>query len=65
MKKILIIHSSVDGQTEKICSYIKRIYDVSFKVEMASFDDEKENILTDFDLIIIGASIGTANIDQM
>ena len=57
MKKILIIHSSVDGQTEKICSYIKRIFDVSSKVEMASFDDEKENILTDFDLIIVGASI--------
>ena len=57
MKKILIIHSSVDGQTEKICSYIKRIYEVSYKVEMASFDEVKENILTDFDLIIVGASI--------
>ena len=61
MKKILIIYSSVDGQTEKICSYIKRIYDVSSKVEIASFDGVNENILTDFDLIIVGASIRYGN----
>ena len=55
--KSLIIYSSTDGQTKKICETIKDnlLNKESFKIE--SIDDSLNINLSDYDQIIIGASI--------
>jgi menaquinone-dependent protoporphyrinogen oxidase len=55
--KTVIIYSSVDGQTLKICQKIKKAYDQHKQsVELVSIDDFKGNV-TDYDLLVLGASI--------
>jgi len=56
-QKIGIIYATVDGQTLKICNYIiDLLHQKQKKVEMYSIDDFNGNI-TDYDVLIIGASI--------
>lgn len=56
-QKIGIIYATVDGQTLKICNYIiELLRQKQKKVELYSIDDFNGNI-TDYDILIIGASI--------
>lgn len=58
MTKILIIYSTTDGHTQKICSYIKHtIEGDENKVTLIEINDTNANILNDYDKIVIGASI--------
>jgi menaquinone-dependent protoporphyrinogen oxidase len=55
MKKKLILYSTTDGQTLKICERIKTI--VSSEIDIVSLDNIKSIELDFYDLIILGASI--------
>lgn len=55
MKKKLILYSTTDGQTLKICERIKTI--VSSEIDIVSLDNIKSIKLYLYDLIILGASI--------
>ena len=55
MKKKLILYSTTDGQTLKICERIKTI--VSSEIDIVSLDNIKSIELDLYDLIILGASI--------
>ncbi len=56
-KNTLLIFSSVDGQTKKICFFIKEKSKNKNNIKIVNIDDiEKENI-KEFQKIIIGASI--------
>ena len=55
--KTVILYSSVDGQTLKICNKIKEAYDQNKRsVALVSIDDFTGNV-TDYDLLVLGASI--------
>ncbi len=57
MSEVLIIYATTDGQTKKICSRIKQIIEsIGNNVTLTSIKDNNED-LTQFDKIIIGASI--------
>ena len=55
MKKKLILYSTTDGQTLKICERIKKM--VSSEIDIVSLDNIKSIELDFYDLIILGASI--------
>ena len=55
MKKKLILYSTTDGQTLKICERIKKM--VSSEIDIVSIDNIKSIKLDLYDLIILGASI--------
>ena len=55
MKKKLILYSTTDGQTLKICERIKTI--VSSEIDIVSLDNIKSINLDLYDLVILGASI--------
>ena len=55
MKKKLILYSTTDGQTLKICERIKKM--VSSEIDIVSLDNIKSIELDLYDLIILGASI--------
>ena len=55
MKKKLILYSTTDGQTLKICERIKTI--VSSEIDIISLDNIKSINLDLYDLVILGASI--------
>ena len=55
MKKKLILYSTTDGQTLKICERIKTI--VSSEIDIVSLDNIESTKLDLYDLIILGASI--------
>ena len=55
--KTVIIYSSVDGQTLKICKKIKEVFDqYEQKVELLSIDNFHGKV-TDYDRLVLGASI--------
>jgi len=55
--KTVIVYASVDGQTLKICKKIKEVFDQHKQgVELVSIDDFTGNV-TDYDLLVLGASI--------
>ena len=55
--KILILYSSIDGHTKKICSFISNKLKQNHIIEMNEINND-ENIKFDiYDFIIIGASI--------
>ena len=55
--KTVILYSSVDGQTLKICNKLRDIYQQNNeKAELISIDDFTEDV-THYDRLIIGASI--------
>jgi menaquinone-dependent protoporphyrinogen oxidase len=55
MKKKLILYSTTDGQTLKICERIKKM--VSSEIDIVSLDNIKSIELDLYHLIILGASI--------
>ena len=58
MAKILIIYSSADGQTRKICHKMQEVIEQQgHQVKMVSIQNEPQVDLASFDKIVIGASI--------
>ena len=58
MAKILILYSTVDGHTKKICLKIKSIAErYEHQVKLVSIDDAFLKGLDEFDKIVVGASI--------
>jgi menaquinone-dependent protoporphyrinogen oxidase len=58
MANILIIYSTTDGQTRKICHKLQEVIEQqAHKVKMVSIQDESQVDLASFDKIVIGASI--------
>ena len=57
MSSFLIIYSSIDGQTKMICERIKNFLTDGNLVELLSLEDAKKVDLSNFEKIIIGASI--------
>ena len=57
MSKFLIIYSTTDGHTKMICERIKSFLSDSNLVELFSLEDSKKVDLSNFEKIIIGASI--------
>jgi len=57
MSKFLIIYSTTDGHTKKICQRIKNFLADRNLVELLSLEDSKKVDLSNFEKIIIGASI--------
>lgn len=56
--KILIIYSSTDGHTAKICSVLgNQIEKQGHQVSLRTINDCPDNDLRHFDMIVIGASI--------
>ena len=54
MQKTLIIYSTIDGQTQRIC---ERITQASNKAKLVSIAQTAEEMLANYDQIVIGASI--------
>ena len=61
MLSTLIIYSSVDGHTKKICNKIEATMAQSHNVDTVSIDDVHTKDLVHYDKIIIGASIRYGN----
>ena len=57
MSKLLIIYSTTDGHTKMICQRIKNFLTDGNLVELLSLEDSKKVDLSNFEKIIIGASI--------
>lgn len=58
MANILIIYSTTDGHTKKICQKIQSVIEQhDHKVKLVSIDDELSLDLELFDKIVVGASI--------
>ena len=57
MSSFLIIYSSTDGHTKTICERITNFLNDEYLVELVSLEDAKKIDLTNFEKIIIGASI--------
>ena len=57
MSNFLIIYSTTDGHTKKICQRIKNFLTDGNLVELLSLEDSKKVNLSNFEKIIIGASI--------
>ena len=58
MAKILILYSSTDGHTIKICSRLQQVIEQQgHQVTLVSINDESQIDLQAFDKIVIGASI--------
>ena len=57
MSKFLIIYSSTDGHTKMICERIKNFLTGENLAELLSLEDAKKADLSNFEKIIIGASI--------
>ena len=64
MLKFLIIYSTTDGHTKKICQRIKNFLTDGNQVELLSLEDVKKIDLSNFEKIIIGASIRYGNYSQ-
>ena len=61
MRKTLILYSTVDGHTIKICEEIRRQLEHSNQCDLQSIDNIDPRKIDDFDWIIIGASIRYGN----
>jgi menaquinone-dependent protoporphyrinogen oxidase len=58
MAKILIIYSTTDGQTSKICQRLQQVIEQkAHQVTVVSIQDETRIDLASFDKIVIGASV--------
>ena len=57
MSSFLITYSSTDGHTKKICERIKKILNNGNPAKLLSLEDAKKLDLSNFEKIIIGASI--------
>ena len=61
MSNFLIIYSSRDGQTKKICKRIASFLNNEISTELISLEDAKKINLSDYEKIVIGASIRYGN----
>ena len=59
--KSLIIYSSTDGQTKKICEAIRENFNNKEFIEILSLEDAFHLNINNYDLIILGASIRYGN----
>lgn len=58
MASIVILYSTTDGHTRKICQYLQQVIEKQInRVELISINNELEIDLNSFDKIVIGASI--------
>ena len=58
MSKILILYSTVDGHTRKICERLREVLEAARQqVVLAPLDDRTDIALEPFDKVVIGASI--------
>ncbi len=58
MDRILILHSSTDGHTVRICERLQQVIEAQgHAVTLAAIDDTEQVELPAFDTIVIGASI--------
>jgi len=58
MARILVIYSTTDGHTIKICHVLQQVIEQNgHQVTVVSIDDAGQAALQDFDKIVIGASI--------
>ena len=57
MSNILMVHSSVDGQTEKILNYLRQICEAHHTVTLVPIAHANDISLETFDKIVIGASV--------
>jgi len=58
MAKVIIIYSTTDGHTLKICQHLQRVIEKQTnQVVLNSINDDTEIDLNSFDKIVIGASI--------
>jgi menaquinone-dependent protoporphyrinogen oxidase len=58
MTKILILYSSTDGHTRKICNRLQQVIEqLGHQVTLVSIENESQVDLHAFDKIVIGASI--------
>ena len=58
MSKVLILYSTVDGHTEKICRRLRQIIEAGGRpVTLAALKDHPDIDLAPYDSVVIGASI--------
>ena len=57
MKSCLIIFSTTDGHTKKICEHIFNILNDSHKIKIVNLSNAYLEDLSSYDIIIVGASI--------
>ena len=55
--KLLILYSTVDGHTKDICNYIYKKLEGRKKISIISIEDSADYDLSDFEEIVIGASV--------
>ena len=55
--KLLILYSTVDGHAKHICEYAQDKLKGDKDIIIASLDDDPEHDLSDFDEILLGASV--------
>jgi len=61
MKKTLIVYSSTDGHTLRICEHIKNIIEKQTSVFIISVEETSNLDLDKFDCVVLGASIRYGN----
>lgn len=57
MEKVLLLHSSTDGQTIKILHYIEEQLGENYQCELQDLNQLPELDFSDYDRVLIGASI--------
>ena len=57
MSSTLIIYSTTDGQTKAVCNKIGSIIELTRSTEIVSIDDVNNLNISNYDQIVIGASI--------
>ena len=55
--KLLILYSTVDGHTKHICEYILEKLKKEKEISIASIEESSEYNLSDFNEVVIGASV--------
>ena len=57
MQKAVIIYSTTDGQTKRICEFLKQKLEAKINIDLFSIEEIDRAELNLYDKIIIGASI--------
>ena len=57
MQKAVIIYSTTDGQTKRICEFLKQKLEAKIDIDLFSIEEADQVELNLYDKIIIGASI--------
>lgn len=64
MKKMLMIYSTVDGQTKKIFTAIQQAVAAQYECELLSLDECQHIDMAIFDKVVIGASIRYGHLNK-